>query len=211
MRVTVMPVVGSRGLRAGGTFGSSVGASGLPATSGNLARVEEFRRQARARSETARKQAQTTAEQLAAVSVKITRAVGEENKMYGSVTAKDIESAYADKGISVDRKLMDLAEPIRTLGLTEVKIRLYADVTAVLRVVHQRLDGIRRVAEATKEKRHGTLHSTGKGTGSDPPTSSTSAATTPVRAAPATPAPASAASVATAGSTRWRSSTRPSR
>jgi len=106
----------------------------LPATTGNLARVDEFKRLARARTETARKQAQATADQLAAVSVKITRAVGEENKMYGSVTAKDIESAYAEKGISVDRKLMDLPEPIRTLGLTEVKIRLYADVTAVLRV-----------------------------------------------------------------------------
>jgi len=50
------------------------------------------------------------------------------------VTSKDIESAYADKGIKVDRKLMDLPEPIRTLGLTEVKVRLHGDITAVLRV-----------------------------------------------------------------------------
>jgi len=106
----------------------------LPATAGNLARVEEFKRLARGRADAARKQALATAEQIASVSVKITRAVGEENKMYGSVTSKDIESAYADKGISVDRKLMDLPEPIRSLGLTEVKIRLHSDVTAVLRV-----------------------------------------------------------------------------
>jgi len=106
----------------------------LPATTANLARVEQFRRQAKARTETARKQALATAEQLGAVSVKITRAVGEENKMYGSVTSKDIESAYAEKGITVDRKLMDLPDPIRTLGLTEVKVRLYSDVTALLRV-----------------------------------------------------------------------------
>jgi large subunit ribosomal protein L9 len=106
----------------------------LPATTGNTARVEEFKRQARGRAEAARKQALATAEQLSAVSVKITRAVGEENKMYGSVTSKDIESAYADKGITVDRKLMDLPDPIRTLGLTEVKIRLSADVSALLRV-----------------------------------------------------------------------------
>jgi large subunit ribosomal protein L9 len=106
----------------------------LPATAGNLARVEEFRRLARARTETARKEAQATADQLSSVSVKITRAVGEENKMYGSVTSKDIESAYAEKGIKVDRKLMDLPEPIRTLGLTEVKARLYGDIVAVLRV-----------------------------------------------------------------------------
>ena len=106
----------------------------LPASSGNLARVEEFKRLAAARNETARKQARATADQLASVSVKITRAVGEENKMYGSVTAKDIESAYADKGITIDRKQMDLKDPIRTLGLTEVPIKLHADVTAVLRV-----------------------------------------------------------------------------
>ena len=45
-----------------------------------------------------------------------------------------IEQAYAEKGITLDRKQLDLPEPIRTLGLTEVKVRLYADVTAVLRV-----------------------------------------------------------------------------
>ena len=106
----------------------------LPATAGNLARVEEFRRLARARTDAARKEAQATADQLSSVSVKITRAVGEENKMYGSVTSKDIESAYAEKGIKVDRKLMELPEPIRTLGLSEVKVRLYGDITAVLRV-----------------------------------------------------------------------------
>jgi large subunit ribosomal protein L9 len=106
----------------------------LPATPGNLARVEEFKRLATERSETARAAARKTADQLANVSVKITRAVGEENKMYGSVTAKDIEAAYAEKGITIDRKMMDLKEPIRTLGLTEVTIRLYADVSASLRV-----------------------------------------------------------------------------
>src|SRR3954468_16343012 len=106
----------------------------LPASSGNLARVEEFKRLATARTEASRKQARATADQLGSVSVKITRAVGEENKMYGSVTAKDIESAYAEKGVKVDRKLMELPDPIRTLGLSEVKVRLYGDITAVLRV-----------------------------------------------------------------------------
>jgi large subunit ribosomal protein L9 len=106
----------------------------LPATGSNLARVEEFKRQATQRTETARKQARALADQLGSVSVKITRAVGEENKMYGSVTAKDIEAAYAEKGITLDRKMMDLKDPIRTLGLSEVTIRLHTDVSAVLRV-----------------------------------------------------------------------------
>jgi len=106
----------------------------LPATAGNLARVEEFKRLAAQRTEAARKQARSIADQLGSVSVKITRAVGEENKMYGSVTSKDIEAAYAEKGITLDRKMMDLKEPIRTLGLSEVPIRLHSDVSAVLRV-----------------------------------------------------------------------------
>jgi large subunit ribosomal protein L9 len=106
----------------------------LPATTGNLARVEEFKRLANARNESARKTARGIADQLTSVSVKITRAVGEENKMYGSVTAKDIEAAYAERGITIDRKQMDLKEPIRTLGLTEVPIKLHSDVTTVLRV-----------------------------------------------------------------------------
>src|SRR6185436_15294215 len=57
----------------------------LPATSGNLARVEEFKRLATVRTEAARSEARKTADQIANVSVKISRAVGEENKMYGSV------------------------------------------------------------------------------------------------------------------------------
>ena len=76
----------------------------LPATSGNLARVEEFKRLANARNEAARKSARTTADQLGNVSVKITRAVGEENKMYGSVTSRDIEEAFAAQGVELDRK-----------------------------------------------------------------------------------------------------------
>jgi large subunit ribosomal protein L9 len=106
----------------------------MPATKGNLARVEELRRSAAQRAAEARKAAVAVAEQIEAASVKIERAVGEENKMYGSVTSRDIEEAFAEKGIQVDRKQMDLKDPIRVLGLSEVKVRLYRDVTAVLRV-----------------------------------------------------------------------------
>ena len=106
----------------------------LPATTGNLARVEEFKRQAAVRTETARKQARSTADQLGSVSVKITRAVGEENKMYGSVTSKDIEAAYAEKGITMDRKQMD--SRIRSGPWVSPRCRFActADVSAVLRV-----------------------------------------------------------------------------
>jgi large subunit ribosomal protein L9 len=106
----------------------------LPATPGNLARIEELKRLAVARAEDARKAAQAVAKQLSSASVKIVRAVGDENKMYGSVTSKDIEEAFAEKGVQLDRRQIDLKEPIRTLGLSEVKVRLHADVSATLMV-----------------------------------------------------------------------------
>jgi large subunit ribosomal protein L9 len=106
----------------------------MPATKGNLARVEELRRSAAQRAAEARKAAVAVAEQIEAASVKIERAVGEENKMYGSVTAKDIEVAYSEQGIKIDRRKLHLAEPIKQLGLAEVVMKLHHDVTATLRV-----------------------------------------------------------------------------
>ncbi len=106
----------------------------LPAKPANLARVEELRRAAAERTAALRREAEATAAALESLSVKITRAVGEGNKMYGSVTAKDIEEAYAERGVTVDRKSMEMASPIRELGLSEVPVRLYSGVSATLRV-----------------------------------------------------------------------------
>jgi len=105
-----------------------------PATAGNLARIEDLRQRARARAAKELTQAQETAKKLESVSVKIARAVGEENKMYGSVTSKDIEEAFGAIGVELDRKKIALDEPIKTLGLSEVPIKLHHDVIAKLRV-----------------------------------------------------------------------------
>jgi large subunit ribosomal protein L9 len=105
-----------------------------PATPSNLARIEELKRAAAARAEGEIAAAQQLAEKLRAVSVKIERAVGDENKMYGSVTTRDIEEAYTAQGVEVDRKRILLREPIKELGLVEVPVRLHANVTATLRV-----------------------------------------------------------------------------
>jgi len=105
-----------------------------PATAGNVARIEELRQRARARAAKELVHAQETAKKLESLSVKIARAVGEENKMYGSVTSKDIEEAFAAIGVEIDRKKIHLDEPIKTLGLSEVPIKLHHDVVAKLRV-----------------------------------------------------------------------------
>jgi large subunit ribosomal protein L9 len=106
----------------------------LPATDANLARVEDLKRAAKVKADKALGAAQEVAKKLEAVSVKIERAVGEENKMYGSVTARDIEEAYAAAGLELDRKKIQLADPIKQLGLHEVPIKLHPNVTASLRV-----------------------------------------------------------------------------
>jgi large subunit ribosomal protein L9 len=106
----------------------------VPATAGNLARVEDLKRQVASQAKQELEQANAAAAQVASASVTITRAVGEEGKMYGSVTTKDIEDAFAAAGVKVDRKKIVLADPIKSIGSFEVPIKLHANVTATLKV-----------------------------------------------------------------------------
>jgi len=106
----------------------------LPATPSNLAEVEELRRQALAGAARELAAAQAVAKQLESVTVRIARSVGAEGKMYGSVTARDIEEAFQVAGVALDRKKLQLAEPIKQLGLAEVPVKIHHDVTAVARV-----------------------------------------------------------------------------
>jgi large subunit ribosomal protein L9 len=71
---------------------------------------------------------------LEGTSVKLERSVGDEAKMYGSVTAKDIEEAYKELGLKIERRKIVLSEPIKELGLSDVKVKLHAQVEANLRV-----------------------------------------------------------------------------
>ena len=106
----------------------------MPATKGNIVRIEEIKRQAVAHAASELAEAEATARKLEAISVKIARAVGEENKMYGSVTSRDIEEAFRAAGVTVDRKRIHLPEPLKELGLAEVEVKLHPKVTAKLRV-----------------------------------------------------------------------------
>jgi large subunit ribosomal protein L9 len=105
-----------------------------PATAGNVARVEDLKRLAEAKSAEILAQAQALKAKLDKTSVKLERAVGEDSKMYGSVTSKDIEEAFAKLGLVIDRRKVSLGEPIKELGLHEVPVKLHASVEGVLRV-----------------------------------------------------------------------------
>jgi large subunit ribosomal protein L9 len=104
-----------------------------PATSASLARVDELKRQAKAKAEKEKSAAEELGKKLSSTSIKLSRAVGEENKMYGSVTTRDIEEAYAAQGIEIDRKRI-LSEPLKTLGSHEVRVRLHPEVIVNVRI-----------------------------------------------------------------------------
>ena len=106
----------------------------VPATEGNLARVEDLKKAAAGRKQQEMVEAQELAKKLEGSAVKITRAAGDEGKMFGSVTSKDIGEAFEKLGVMIDRKKIQLAEPIKTLGTFEVPLKLHGSVSVVLKV-----------------------------------------------------------------------------
>ena len=104
------------------------------ATKANISRIAEVRRLAGIKAEKALAAAKEFSKKIEATAVKLERAVGAENKMFGSVTSKDIEEAFVAAGFSIERKNILLEEPIKTLGLHDVKVKLHRDVEATLKV-----------------------------------------------------------------------------
>jgi len=104
------------------------------ATAGNLARVEDLKRAAATEAAETLKVAKDLEAKLNAVSVQIERAAGDEDRMWGSVTSKDIEDAFLKVGVTIDRRRLQLPEPIKRFGAVEVPLKLHHDVTASLKV-----------------------------------------------------------------------------
>lgn len=74
------------------------------------------------------------AQKLSAVEVKLTRKVGEQNKLFGSVTSKDIHEQLVNQGYQVERKQIHLPEPLKEVGTHEVEVKLHAEVSAKVKV-----------------------------------------------------------------------------
>jgi large subunit ribosomal protein L9 len=106
----------------------------IKATASDVKRVEHEKRVIAARTAKLAKEAQAEADGLSKVSVSIARAVGEEEKLYGSVTSRDIAEALAEQGVKIDSKKIHLEEPIKTLGMNEVQIKLGRGVNATIKV-----------------------------------------------------------------------------
>jgi large subunit ribosomal protein L9 len=106
----------------------------IKATESDVKRVEHEKRVIAARTAKLSKEAQAEADKLSQISVSIARAVGEEDKLYGSVTTRDIAEALAEKGVKVDSKKIHLDEPLKALGMTEVQVKLGRGVNATIKV-----------------------------------------------------------------------------
>ncbi|HTN92178.1 MAG TPA: 50S ribosomal protein L9 [Sorangium sp.] len=103
------------------------------ATAENVSRIEHEKRVAESRAAKTRSEAEQLAGKLNQVKITITRPVGEGNKLYGSVTARDIEEALAAQGFSVDRRRIE-TDTIKTLGAHPVVLRLAPSITASVEV-----------------------------------------------------------------------------
>jgi large subunit ribosomal protein L9 len=78
--------------------------------------------------------AQAVARRLAETPVTLKRKVGEQDKLYGSVTALDVAEALAARGLQLDRRSIDLVDPIKTLGDFEVPVKLHSEVVGKAKV-----------------------------------------------------------------------------
>jgi len=106
----------------------------LLVTDGNKQQIERERGKFEAREQEEKKVADAMAARLSGVDIQIARKVGETEVLFGSVTSADIAAAMAAKGFEIDRRKLNLREPIKRLGEFEVPLRLHPDVTIPIKV-----------------------------------------------------------------------------
>jgi large subunit ribosomal protein L9 len=102
----------------------------IEATSGNMKAVERIRASLAKKTATELDAAQKQAAQLTGVSVRFTRKTGENDQLFGSVTTADIADSLATQGFKIDKRQVQLKEPIRALGEYPITIKVLREVTA---------------------------------------------------------------------------------
>jgi large subunit ribosomal protein L9 len=106
----------------------------LLVTDGNRTQIEREREKFDAKESEERKVAEAIAERLTGVEIEIGRKVGETQALYGSVTSGDIAEALNGRGFEIDRRKLQLGEPIKKLGEYDVPVKLTRDVIAHIKV-----------------------------------------------------------------------------
>jgi large subunit ribosomal protein L9 len=107
---------------------------GIEATAGNMKALERIRTSLAKKTATELDAAHKQAELLNGVAVKFARKTGENDQMFGSVTGADISEALAAQGFKVDKRQIQLAEPIKVIGEQTLTVKVFRDVTASIKV-----------------------------------------------------------------------------
>ena len=107
----------------------------LDATRPNIKLMEMQRKKIEVKRLKAKEDAEKIKEKIADITVTISQKVGEEDKLYGSVTSMDIASQLEAQGILIDRRKINLDKPIKTLGEFDVPIKIYHEVTGAIKVI----------------------------------------------------------------------------
>ena len=106
----------------------------LPVTDNNKRQIERERKLAEARDMEEKAAAEAIATRLTQLEIEISRRVGENETLYGSVTTADIAQALKDKGFDIDKRKVALPEPLKALGETAVPVKIHREVTAQVKV-----------------------------------------------------------------------------
>jgi large subunit ribosomal protein L9 len=104
------------------------------ATSKNLKELEHQRQLILRKAELVRKDAESFAEKFRGLTLTLTRKVVGEDKIYGSVSVGDISQALEEAGVEIERKMIKLTEPIKSVGEFQVPVKVHADVTVEVTV-----------------------------------------------------------------------------
>ena len=107
----------------------------IEATQANKAVIDQMKASAVRRTATEKADAEALSKQLEGVTLTFHRKVGEKDHLFGSVTSNDVAEALEKKGFNIDRRKIQLHEPLKTLGEFTVPVKLHKDVTAHLKVV----------------------------------------------------------------------------
>jgi large subunit ribosomal protein L9 len=106
----------------------------IEATAGNMKALERIRGSLAKKTATELEAAQKQAELLRGVSLKFTRKTGENDQMFGSVTSGDIADGLKAQGFEIDKRQIQLADPLKTLGEFPVNIKVFRDVISEIKV-----------------------------------------------------------------------------
>jgi len=107
---------------------------GIEATAGNMKALERIRTALAKKTATELEAAQKQAQLLNGVALKFARKTGENDQMFGSVTTADVADALEAQGFKIDKRQVQLSEPLKTIGEREVTLKVFRDVTAAVRV-----------------------------------------------------------------------------